>query len=144
VSERSIIRRSDGSVTAGTTTEPSDWELTIAPRELSFIRIDHQARLQFDDTEIVIEGEFSLEIDGVVRDLDPEEREKLGPFLGLYPDTLTAAAIDPDGTLRLSFGRGPKVTVPPDPRYEPWQINGPGTALIVCMPGELGKLAIWT
>ncbi len=36
----------------------------VPPGDLAFIRIDHQARLQFDDLEVVIESTFSLESAG--------------------------------------------------------------------------------
>ncbi|MDQ1490676.1 MAG: hypothetical protein QOJ23_3190 [Actinomycetota bacterium] len=102
-----------------------------------FIRIDHQARLQLDDVEVVIEGAFVIEADGLVEHLHPAERNKLGPLLALYPGRLDSASIDDDGTLRLRFDRGAEVTVPPDSDYEPWQIVGPGSSMVVCMPGEL-------
>ena len=138
-----LIIRSDGSQHVGDTADPSDWRLTLAPCDLTFIRVSHQARLQFDQVEVVIESRFTLDRGGIAFELDPNDRMGLGPFLAVYPASLTAASIDGDGTLRLSFDTGDQITVPPDPRYEPWQISGPGTALVVCQPGEVGTLAIW-
>jgi hypothetical protein len=63
---------------------------------LSFIRVDHQTRLQLEDVEIVIEGRFKLHRDGTDFEVDPADRQALGPALALYPTTLTAAAIDAD------------------------------------------------
>lgn len=139
-----IIVSSDGSTVGGGSVRAGDCALRIPPRDLTFfIRIDHQVRLRFDDVEVVIEGAFVLEADGVVDHLHPAERAQLGPLLALYPARLDSAAVDNDGTLRLGFDSGAQVTVPPDTDYEPWQIVGPGTSLVVCLPGESGELAIW-
>ena len=60
------------------------------------------------------------------------------------------ASTGSDGTLHLTFGSGATITVPPDPHYEAWEISGPGTALITCLPstaclsGTGGKLAVFT
>ena len=141
---RPLIVPSGGSAVDGKSSAPSDWTLTIAPRELSFIRVDHQTRLQLEDVEIVIEGRFTLNQDGTDLVLNPADRHALGPVLALYPTTLTAASIDPDGTLRLVFDNSRVISVPPDPRYEPWGIVGPGRAQVVCMPGTPGALVIWS
>jgi hypothetical protein len=69
--------------------------LRVPKTDLSFIRIDHQTRLQFEDTEVVIELPFVLESAGTRRELDPEDRAALGPVLALYPDSLLAATVDP-------------------------------------------------
>lgn len=84
-----------------------------------------------------------LETNGTELCLEPGNRQRLGSLLALYPCTLNSAAIEADGTLRLGFDNNATLTVPPDAHYEVWQINGPGTALIVCMPGDRGTLAIW-
>jgi len=138
------IRRWDGSTAQGTEVRADELALSLAPCELSFIKIDHQVRLQFLGVEVVIESPFVLTAGGIDHQLDPGERGNLGPLLRLYPDHLCTASVDPDCTLRLSFDRGATIAVPPDPDYEPWQIVGPGSALVVCMPGESGQLAIWS
>ena len=61
-----------------------------------------------------------------------------------YPSSLVANEIEPDGTLRLMFQSGDRISVPPDPHHEPWQINGPGDALVVCTSGVPAKLATWS
>ena len=140
---RPLIVPSSGSAVDGKSSAPSDWTLTIAPREMSFVRVDHQTRLQLEDVEIVIEGRFLLHRDGSEFELDPADRQALGPVLALYPTTLTAASIGTDGTLHLGFDNGAAIAVPPDLKYEPWRIIGRGTAQVVCMPGTPGALAIW-
>jgi hypothetical protein len=110
---------------------------------VSFIRIDHQTRLQLGEAEIVIESPFTLRSAGSEYVLDPGERGGLGPLLALWPDELTMVRAGADGTLHLAFGSGATVIVPPDPHYEAWQVVGPGTALTVCLPGAEGELAVW-
>ena len=137
------IMRSDGSRSEGKVIR-ADGSLDLTLGDVSFIRIDHQARLQVGEAEIVIESPFTLRAQGTEYKLDPGERGRLGPFLALWPDELTTASASADGTLNLTFGKGAILTVPPDPHYEAWQIAGPGTALIVCLPGTEGQLAVWT
>ena len=142
--EPPFIRHTAGSEHQGKTLRAgSGWELKIDPCELSFLRVDHQVRLQFKKTEIVIESPFILRIGGVDYHLDPGERRNLGPFLGLYPNTLVSASVDAQATLQLAFGDGATITVPADPQYETWQVNGPGNFLVVCVPGTSGDLSIW-
>ena len=92
----------------------------------------------------MIESPFVLQIRGVDHHLDPGERAGLGPLLSLYPDALSAASVDADGALRLAFVSGASISVPSDARYEAWQVNGPGSFLVVCVPGNSGDLAIWS
>jgi len=134
--------RSDGSRSEGKVIR-ADGSLDLTLGEVNFIRIDHQARLQVGEVEIVIESPFKLRAEGTEYGLDPGERGGLGPLLALWPDELTMASVGSDGTLCLTFGTGASLTVPPDPHYEAWQIAGPGTALIVCVPGTEGQLAVW-
>ncbi|MGZ6576096.1 MAG: DUF6188 family protein [Solirubrobacteraceae bacterium] len=112
-------------------------------RDLTYVRIDHQTRLQFDDAGVVIEAPFTLRRDGVDDLLDPADRSRLGPLLDLYPDTLSALDVDPYFGLRLGFHSTATVEVPAPPRYEAWQIIGPGSSLIVCPPSGSPGLAVW-
>jgi hypothetical protein len=135
---------SDGSRSEGRVVLAGEGSLGLTLGDVDYIAINHQTRLQVGKVEIVIESLFTLRAEGSEYALDPAERGGLGPLLALYPDELTMASTGSDGTLHLTFGRGATVTVPPDPHYEAWQIFGPGTALIVCMPGTEGQLAVWT
>ncbi|HUS22465.1 MAG TPA: DUF6188 family protein, partial [Aeromicrobium sp.] len=67
-----------------------------------------------------------------------------GAILMLYPDSLTGATVETDGTLELAFASGATITVPPNPHYEAWQVNGPNGYLVVCVPGTTGELSVWT
>jgi len=137
-----LIIESDGTRRQGTMVRPRHgWDLDLRDREMSYIRIDHQTWLLFDQTAIVIGCPFTMKVEGETYVLD--EQKDLGPLLDQYPDTLTTGTVDEDATLHLIFGRGWTIEVPPDPRYEAWQIKGPGKNLVVCPP-DGGKLAIWT
>ncbi len=145
MSKPPYIIDSDGSARQGATNRPGeDRTLRLRADDLTFIRIDHQTRLQFGPIEVVIETPFSLRIREAEMVLDPEARSTLGPLLGLYPDSLAAATVDDSATLLLTFVSGSSITVRQDPRYEAWQVNGPDNYLIVCTPGTTGHLATWT
>jgi hypothetical protein len=146
VSEKPYILGPDGLRREGETKRRDGQErpLRIDEQDLSFIRVDHQTRLQFGGTEVVIECPFTLRRDDREVQLDPADRGSLGPILTLYPDSLTSAFADDDGTLRMEFVSGTTIVVPQDPQYEAWQVNGPGAYLVVCTPGTTGDLAIWS
>ncbi len=118
--------------------------LRIPKTDITFLRIDHQTRLQFEDTEVVIESPFTLQTPEVTYHLDPAKRGDLGPMLAAYPDTLEDATVDNRATLRLRFTSGASITVAQDLQYEAWQVNGPGGYLVVCTPGSDGTLAVWS
>jgi Family of unknown function (DUF6188) len=144
VPEPPSIRESDGTTRQGKIViAGQDWHREIASEELTWIRIDHQTRLQFSDVEVVIESPFTLTVEGVDYPLDPEDRGGLGRLLHVYPDSLQSSRVGPDGTLRLEFASGISIAVPSDPQYEAWSIVGPGNALVVCIPGTAGELAVW-
>ena len=102
-------------------------------------RLDDQGNVE----EVRDDADLELRVAGVRHALDPGERAGLGPLLAVYPDVLGTAAVDSDGTLRLLFASGSSLVVPPDDHYEAWQIEGPGTRLVVCTPGGT-ELAVWT
>ena len=55
------IEGHDGTVREGrSVVAGGDWDVPVQDRELSFIRVDHQTRLQFGATEVVIECPFRL------------------------------------------------------------------------------------
>jgi hypothetical protein len=136
------IRDSEGVVREGASLRPDEIALTeLSGVDLSFIRIDHQTRLQFEDVEVVIESPFTLTSRDLTVTLDA--REDLGPLLALYPDTLASLSVGSDCTLRITFVSGASLEVPADPQYEAWQVAGPAGALVVCQPGGEG-LACWT
>jgi hypothetical protein len=144
MSEPPFIRESDDTTQQGKiAVTGQDWHREIANEDLTWVRIDHQTRLQFGEVDVVIESPFVLTVGRIDYPLDPAARDGLGPLLGVYPDSLRSGHVDPDGTLRLDFASGASITVPSSPRYEAWSIVGPGNALVVCSPGTSGELAIW-
>ena len=120
------IIRSDGTKDIGRVTRAGeDWSLELSPCDLTYLRVNHQARLQLGEAEVVIEGAFRVQEGDLELTLDPGDRRALSPFLGLYPNTLVDASVDAEATLRLSFSSGAIVTVPSDPHYEAWQVSEP-------------------
>lgn len=117
-------------------------DVALEEHDLTFVRVDHQLRFQFGETEVVIATPFTLVADGREHKLAPEHRDGLGPVLALYPDSLVQLVIGDDGDLRLDWESGAMLTVLPDPSFEAWQVSGPGNRLIVCTPG--GELAVWS
>lgn len=116
--------------------------LTLPSGDIAYLRIDHQARIQLDDGEIVIEGRFRVaNADGRSWDLDPQDRVELGPFLSVYPGAVSQMSVDRDLRLVIVLAAGAVLTVPPDPAYEAWQIHGPGHRLVVSTPG--GELTVF-
>ena len=115
----------------------------VGGRDMTFIRVDHQTRLQFGEFEVVIESPFRVTTpDGSQHNLDPGVRASLGPVLDLYPDALITAIVEADATLRLRLASGAALDVPADAHFEAWQVNGPDGFLVVCTPGG-DRLAIW-
>jgi len=45
------------------------------------------------------------------------------------------------GALRLVFDTGSQLRVPKDDGFEAWNARGPGSILVVSLPG--GELAVW-
>jgi hypothetical protein len=143
VPDEPTIIPSDGTRLYGRTVDPaSGVRLRLAPADLTFLRINHETRLQFEGSEVVIEEPFVLTTGSGSHHLDPAERLDLGPLLALYPDRLEEASVEADGSLRLTFLSGARITVPPNPQFEAWQVNGPEDYLVVCAPG--GALAVWS
>jgi hypothetical protein len=120
---------------------PNGWSFRIDPPDLTFIRIDHQVRLQFSAIEVVIETPFELSTPQGTNQLDPAGRAGLGLILAIYPTSLVSATSSA-GTLNMRFEGAVSLSVPPHSRHEAWQINGPRGFLFVCTPG--GDTALWT
>jgi hypothetical protein len=139
-----FIRHPDGSIREGRTIPPQANVLDrIGGLDMTFVRVDHQTRLQFGDFEIVIESPFRVTAsDGTEHKVDPAVRAGLGPVLDLYPDALVTATVDAEASLRLRFATGATLDVPADYAFEAWQVNGPDGFLVVCATGGSG-LAVW-
>jgi hypothetical protein len=103
---------------------------SLTEPQISWIRIDYQARIQFGEAELVIETPFELIVAGQTYQLDPNDRAELGPFTALYPDTATDILMSSNGTLGVTFASGTKLVVPPHTQYEAWSLGG-----FWCVPG---------
>jgi hypothetical protein len=119
------IRHSDGTIRQGRSLPPeSQWLERLAGRDMTFVRVDHQTRLQFGEFEVVIETPFRLMApDGSDHNLDPGVRASLGPVLDLYPGALSTATVDSDGTLRLRLADGAALDVPASDGSDIWITN---------------------
>jgi len=67
-----------------------------------------------------------------------EQPEWLSALVGAV---IESASISTDGGLELMLG-STRLTVDPDPDYEPWSVIGPGPPRIVAVPG--GDQAVWS
>src|SRR4051812_19105801 len=144
VTDRPVIIHSDGRKFYGDVVRSAgNRALTIEETDLTYIRIDHQARLQFGQVEIVIECPFVLTVADTVHRLDPEARIELGPLLALYPASLSAAYVSEQAALHLDFDGGATVVVPQNAQYEAWQVHDDKGWLLACQPGSSGEMAEW-
>jgi Family of unknown function (DUF6188) len=105
-------------------------EFVLEDPALSYVRVDHQSRLQFGRTEVVIGSPFELEIEGIVHYLDPRRSEGLGPFVGLFPGSVRWLWTSAEGQLTAVFASGARVTVTPDAVVRAWSVGS-----IYCVPG---------
>ncbi len=71
---------------------------------------------------------------------EPATLNGLALLLPLLNREVTAAYVEADGRLVLSFG-DLTLQCAPDAEYEAWNYRGPSGALIICQPG--GGLAVW-
>lgn len=90
---------------------------------LAFIRIDHQSRLRFGRTEVMIGSPFVLEVGGVVHHLNPQRWDGLGPLVALYPSSVRWLWTSPEGELKVIFHHGAVLTVAPDPSTTAWSVG---------------------
>ncbi|MBF6555731.1 MAG: hypothetical protein IVW52_06070 [Acidimicrobiales bacterium] len=98
-------------------------EFVLDEPSLSFIRVDHQSRLQFGRTEVAIGSPFVVAYGGTDYRLDPRRREALGPLLALFPGALRWLWTSAEGELTAVFQSGAKVMVPPDPVSKAWSVG---------------------
>ena len=88
VREPPYIYDPKGDVRQGVVNWAGDKRILHFPKtDLSFVRIDHQTRLQFEGTDVVIESPLVLESASTHRELDPDDRAALGRVLAPSPDS---------------------------------------------------------
>ncbi len=111
------------------------WELPYAGMRVRQIELALQLTLSLDgDAEIQIDTECLLS--GV-----PAREDPAAVFALVGKEVVTAVAYK-TGDLRMVFTSGTMLTVAPHMAYESWNARGPGSLLLISMPG--GKVAIWS
>jgi hypothetical protein len=96
---------------------------SLTEPQISWLRIDYQAQIQFGAAELVIETPFQLTVTDQSYPLDPNDRARLGPFTTLYPDTARDILLSIRGELGVTFESGSRLVVPPNPQYEKWSLG---------------------
>ena len=98
-------------------------EFVLEQTSLSFVRVDHQSRLQFGLTEVVIASPFLVEIAGRSHRLDPQRWDALGPLVALFPGSIRWLWTSVSGILTGVFHNGSKIVVSPDPMVKAWSVG---------------------
>jgi hypothetical protein len=106
-------------------------EFVLDEPSLSFIRIDDQSRLQFGDTEVVIDGPFEVVTASRTHYLDPRHTDSLGPLVSLFPGEVRWLWTSAHGDLTAVFASGVTVTVSPDPFVRAWSVGN-----VYCLPTQ--------
>ncbi len=122
------------------------WRIPLAGRTVSRFLIDNVLCIEFIDPDreyvtITLEQEFHLEVNRKNYVLSPKIPTEFGPVFFLRHNLVKDALAFKDGTLKLEFIDGDKLSIVAHPKYEAWGIAGDRGLRIVCMPG--GDLAIW-
>src|SRR5205823_915930 len=116
------------------------------------VAVDGALRLQLrvanglphGEVEVVVESSFlHCAANGSRQLCSPDRPDSVAPALAALHRSVEWASSSDDGALTLAFDDGSGLTVWPNPAFEAWQVVGPGSALVVCMPGG-GSPAEWS
>jgi uncharacterized protein DUF6188 len=126
------------------------WTIALEWLDVTMCNVDYAFTLVFwaldqDGAQLRVEVPFELvEPDGTRWLLDPERnRRDLGPALDCFGKTVARLFIDRQrGGLELAFADGTRLSVEPHPKFEAWDLTGPGSLKLVCTPGG-GEPAMW-
>lgn len=126
----------------------NEWQLPIERFILTSVTIGHGLSMTFmqPSSEVAIslriESTFELTTNTVRKSFDAAHAQSLCDVLSLCDRPVREAKAMDSGTLTLEIGDS-RLTVPPDPDYEAWEIaaNEAAGLRVVCSPG--GKLVIW-
>ncbi len=116
------------------------WQCCLGPSVVLDLMEKHKSvMLQIETTfDLTSNGERTV-LSPRVNSANPSE---ISPVMLLYQSQVEAAYVHSDGTLIIDFTGSVRVTVPPDERYEAWQIaDDDWKLLVVSMPG--GELGGW-
>jgi Family of unknown function (DUF6188) len=102
------------------------------------------SRLPRAGVEVVVESTFLHCAANGYRSLcTPDRPATVAPALAVLHRSVEWASTSDEGALTLAFDDGSGLTVWPNSDFEAWQVVGPGSALVVCMPGG-GRPAEWS
>ncbi|MGV1007599.1 MAG: DUF6188 family protein [Dermatophilaceae bacterium] len=105
--------------------ETQQWVLPLVGREVDQLCIDFAVTLVVEGSDTVrLATPFTLEVDGQVHTVDPEQTETLLPVLGLHRAVVMAAQAGKDGILQLRFDGDRVLRSEPDDDYEAWEVGG--------------------
>ena len=77
--------------------------------------------------EIRLAVPFALaHADGIVREVDPDEPERLAPLLSLLGREIVELVVTHTGALSVAFSDGTTISVESHPRYEAFEVQGGG------------------
>jgi hypothetical protein len=94
-----------------------------------------------DLVSIRIGGAFLLKSQSGERKLFAEkEPMALGSALSVLHKTLESAIAYKNGMLSLKFSNDIRIDVPPDDKYEAWEINSRDGVILVSLPAETSRL----
>jgi hypothetical protein len=124
--------------------EGDGWRLPLEQRIVSRCIVDHAFALELLEAEtfvVRIEGAFSLTQGERTFQLSPSDPQSLGPALALFGRVIRMAHASDDGELQIVFADGQCLSVKSDPRYEAWELVGPGGMRAVSAPS--GDIVVW-
>jgi hypothetical protein len=116
---------------AGTTVLSLRVDYTLA------VHLSGECGLQAEATIIWRRGEDERTLEATIEHADTN-RALLTDLIG---DEVVDSRVSERGELTVSFRRGGTLTHPPSDEYESWNVWGPGSRHVVCLPR--GELAVW-
>jgi len=127
--------------------EDNHWTLKLIDGRVARIQIDFRLGIDLSDSEVkdvatlYIETEFSVKNDDSIVQINPENTATLSPILKFFNKEVEQIRIAKTGQLVLYFRDGQSIEVPPNKRYEAWQLGVPPNILLVCSPG--GSISVF-
>jgi hypothetical protein len=121
------------------------WMLILKERQVTRIMIDAAFTIQMMDidtgTEIRIGVPFVVHSGGTKYHCYPAQPDTLLPVLGIFLKEIERIKIYKSGVLELMIAPDIEVIVPPDDKYEAWDITSSTWPGVTVMPG--GSVAFW-
>jgi len=118
-------------------------DLGFAGQAVLSIDFGYTVAVQFaGGYEVRVEVPFTLQIDGLEREIEPGRDADAPAVARLLGQVVSLARADDSGGLRIEFAGGARVVATPDSNFEAWTVAGPGGLKVVCGPG--GELAVWS